>query len=47
MFLSETWSTKEQMEHIKVKLNFDGLFTVPNEARGGGLTLMCKNSSII
>ena len=47
VFLSKTWSTKEQMERIKVKLNFDGLFTVPNEARGGGLALMWENSSIV
>ena len=33
------------MERIKFKLNFNGLFTVTNEARGGGLALMWKNSS--
>ena len=35
------------MERNKVKLNFDGLFIVPNKARGDGLTLMWKNSSIV
>ena len=35
------------MEHIKIKLNFDGLFTVTNDDRGGGLTLMWKNSSFV
>ena len=35
------------MECIKIKLNFDGLFTVTNEDRGGGLTLMWKNSSFV
>ena len=45
VFLSETWSTKEHMKRIKLKLNFDGLFTVTNEAKGGGLALMWKNSS--
>ena len=35
------------MERNKVKLNFDGLLTVPNKARGDGLTLMWKNSSIV
>ena len=34
MFLSKTWSTKEMMEQIKIKLNFDGLFTVTNEDGG-------------
>ena len=33
------------MERVKLKLNFDGLFTVTNEARGGGLALMWKNNS--
>ena len=33
------------MEYIKLKLNFDGLFTITNEARGDGLALMWKNSS--
>ena len=47
MFLLETWSTKEQMECIKIKLNFDGLFTVTNEDRVGGLSLMWKNSSFV
>mgnify|MGYP003744487265 FL=1 len=47
MFLSETWSTKEQMERIKIKLNFDGLFTVTNGDRVGGLALMWKKSSFV
>ena len=34
------------MEQIKIKSNFDGLFTVTNEdGGGGGLALMWKNSS--
>ena len=45
VFLSETWSTKEHMEYIKLKLNFNGLFTVTNKAKGGGLALMWKNNS--
>ena len=35
------------MECIKIKLNFDGLFTITNEDRGGGLTLMWKSSSFV
>ena len=35
VFLSETWSNKEQMESIKIKLNFARLFTINNEERGG------------
>ena len=45
VFLSETWSTKEHIERIKLKLNFNGLFAVTNEARGGGLALMWNNNS--
>ena len=42
VFLSETWSTKDQMEHIRDKLDFDGLFTILNDGRGGGLELLWK-----
>ena len=34
MFLSETWSRKARLERIKNTLDFDGLFTVPNDGRG-------------
>ena len=29
------------------QMNFDGMFIVPNKARGDGLTLMWKNSSFV
>ena len=31
VFLSETWSSKSQMERFKNKFEFDGLFTVPSD----------------
>lgn len=34
MFLSETWSDREQMVSIKERLDFGDLFIVPNEGRG-------------
>ena len=44
VFLSETWSTKDQMEHIGDKLDFEGYFTVPSDGRGDGLALLGKAS---
>ena len=43
MFLSETWSDKKQMEKVRSELEFDGLFIVPNDGRGGGLALLWKS----
>ena len=45
VFLSETWSTKEQMKGVRDKFKFDGLFTVSNESRGGGLAMLWKGST--
>ena len=36
MFLSKTWSDKEYMEKVHCDLEFDGLFTVPNNGQGEG-----------
>nr|POE55621.1 hypothetical protein CFP56_77036 [Quercus suber] len=44
VFLSETLSNREQMVRIKEKLEFDDLFIVPNDGRGGGLALLWKGS---
>ncbi|XP_050241121.1 uncharacterized protein LOC126690018 [Quercus robur] len=45
VFLSETWSTQEQMKGVRDKFKFDGLFTVSNESRGGGLAMLWKGST--
>ena len=37
VFLSETWSDREQMVNIKKRLMFDELFVVPTDGRGGGV----------
>ena len=42
VFLSETWSRKKQLEKIKHKVKYTGLFTVPSCGRGGGLALLWK-----
>ena len=43
VFLSETWSGRKQLEKVKRELEFDGLFTVPSDERGGGLALLWKS----
>ena len=42
MFLSGTWFTKDQMERIHDKLDFDGLFTILNDGKVGGFALLWK-----
>ena len=42
VFLSETWSNREQMVCIKERLDFGDLFIILNEGRGGGLALLWK-----
>ena len=44
MFLAETWSDEARLKDIKRKLEFDQVFIVPRENRGGGLALFWKNS---
>ena len=43
VFLFETWSGRKHMEKFKRELEFDGLFTVPSDGRGGGLALLWKS----
>ena len=38
-FLSETWADKEQLESLKVKIKYAGLFYVQTQNRRGGLAL--------
>ena len=47
VFLSKTWSSKSRMERIKNTLEFDGLFTVPSDRRGGGLAFMWKGRDMV
>ena len=39
MFLAETWSDEARLKDIKQKLEFDQVFVVTRENRGGGLAL--------
>ena len=43
VFLSETWADKEQLERLKYKVKFAGLFVVHNQERGGGLALLWQH----
>ena len=47
MFHSETWSNKEYMKKVCYDLEFDGLFTVPKNGRGGGLAMMWKSEVVL
>ena len=47
VFLSETWSDKEYMEKVHYDLEFDGLFTVPNNGQGEGLAMLWKSEIIV
>lgn len=42
LFLIETISRKKQMEWLRVKLGFDGLFVVDPVGQSGGLALLWK-----
>ena len=46
-FLLETWSGKKQLEKIKFKVKYEGLFTVPNSGRGGGLALLWTSEGAV
>lgn len=43
VFLSETWSDKDQLEKIQCNVKYDGLFVVPKQDMGGGLALLWKH----
>ena len=42
VFLSETWSSTEHMRWVKNQILFDRCFTVSNDDKGGGLSLLWK-----
>ncbi|KAL5543310.1 hypothetical protein UlMin_007094 [Ulmus minor] len=44
VFLSETLSSKNQMEHLRIKLGYSGMLTWEREGRSGGLCLFWSNN---
>ena len=39
VFIAETWADEARLKDIKQKIQFENMFVVPREARGGGLVL--------
>ena len=44
VFLAETWADEARLQEIKLKIEFDNLFFVERNNRGGGLALCWRNS---
>ena len=44
LFIVETWKDEIKLKYIKRILEFDQVFVVPRNNRGGGLALFWKNS---
>ena len=44
LFLAETWADEARLKEIKRKIEFDNLFIVERNNRGGGLALFWRNS---
>ena len=44
LFLAETWADKAKLKEIKQKIEFDNLFIVERNNRGGGLAIFWRNS---
>ncbi|XP_060969635.1 uncharacterized protein LOC133036885 [Cannabis sativa] len=45
LFLCETFSGKEKLERLRVKLGFDGLFSIYARGHSGGLAMLWRNDS--
>ena len=37
VFIVETWADEARLKDVKQKIQFENMFVVPREARGGGL----------
>ena len=44
LFIAETWADEARLKEIKRKIEFDNLFIVERNNRGGGLALFWRNS---
>ena len=44
VFLAETWADEARLKEVQRNLNFDNLFFVERNNRGGGLALYWNNS---
>ena len=44
VFIAETWADEARLQEIKLNIEFDNLFFVERNNRGGGLALFWRNS---
>ena len=44
MFLAETWAEEARLKELQRNLNFENMFFVPRNNRGGGLVLYWRNT---
>ena len=44
VFLAETWADEARLKEVQCNLNFDNLFFVERNNRGGGLALYWNDS---
>lgn len=47
VFLMETKARSTQLENLRVRLGFEGLFIVDRVGMGGGLALLWRNSDLV
>ena len=44
VFIAETWVDEASLKDVKQKIQFENMFVVPREARGGGLVLFWRDT---
>ena len=47
VFIAETWADEARLKDVKQKIQFENMFVVPREARGGGLVLFWRDTMAI
>ena len=44
VFIAKTWADEARLKEVKRKIQFENMFVVPREARGGGLVLFWRDT---
>ena len=44
VFIAKTWADEARLKEVKRKIQFENMFVVPREIKGGGLVLFWKES---
>ena len=47
VFIAETWADEARLKDVKQKIQFENMFVVPREARGGGLVLFWRDTMAV